>query len=360
MTLDPIKFAFELSELPENYKNLSSTELNGAVSSFFSKYFREMGGEATVDIQNDYVIVQWFPNSLSDTENAIQEAIDLLNQGKISQGEAMLAALCKRFPDNPTILYNYGMILSEKGQLEEAIDMLSRLTEIDPEANRAWNALAVAHFRAGKRTEAISELKKSYQLNSEDPYTLRNLGGLLAKESTEQAHPYLEKAASLLPDDPQAQYGYGKCLKDLGHYDEADPVLKKVIELSPYSDVAERAKEDRNEIASIKMKSKAGSEPRMDAVMYCFAALEKFNEMDDKKKQAVTYEIAMLGRNGFDLEDSEQKYTLNSLPGKFTGMQLVSYMFVGLKELDPNLDPGINLEDEYNLALEMFNKKTYS
>jgi len=42
--------------------------------------------------------------------------------------------------------------------------------------------------------------------------------------------PYLLKAAQLLPEDQQAQFGYGICLKDLERYEEANVVLKKVLE----------------------------------------------------------------------------------------------------------------------------------
>ncbi len=354
MTLDPIKFTFELSEVNENYRDLPNNKIGEVVSSFFLKYFKEIGGEVDVEIQDEYVIVQWFPKSLSEAEDAITEAINQLNQGRISQGEAMLSALYKRFPEHPNILFNYGMILSDKGQYNDAINILSKLTEVSPNNAKAWNALAVAHIRDGKRSEAISELEKSYQLDPEDPYTLRNLGALIANESLERAVYYFEKAADLLPEDPQAQYGYGKCLKDLGRYDEADIILKKAIELSPYSELAERAKEERNEIANVKVKNKAGSQPRMDVVMYCIAALEKYQELGKQQAQTITYEIAMLGRNGLDIDNPERKYTLKSLPGEFSGLQLVSYMFVGLKQLDPKLDPGINFEDEYKMALKMF------
>jgi hypothetical protein len=56
------------------------------------------------------------------------------------------------------------------------------------------------------------------------------------------------------------------------------------------------------------------------------AALEKFKEMGPQKTQAITYEIAMLGRSG-------------------------------LKQLDPKLDSGIDLDKEYEAALEMFRQE---
>ena len=357
MTLDPIKFIFELNELPENYKDAPQNKVREAVTSFFKNYFRPIGGEVAVEFKDDLVTVQWFPSSLAETEKAVDEAVNLLEKGKVYQGEIILAELYKRFPAHPVILFNYGMILSDKGKLNEAIDLLSKLIEIKPEDYRGLNALAVAHIRKGDREKAHSQLEKSYQLNPEDPYTLRNLGSLVANESPEEALSYFEKAVELLPDDPQTQYGYGLCLKELGRYDEADPILKRIAELSPYTDLAERAKSARNEIASITMRRETGTEPRIDAVMYCLAALQKFNELGNQKAQTITYEIAMLGRDGLNINNPEKKYTLKSMPGEFTGMQLISYMYVGLKQMDPNLDPGIDLENEYKTALDLFGKE---
>jgi len=357
MTLDPIRFTFELSELPESYKDVPQNKVHEAVTSFFKNYFKPIGGEVTIEFKDKLVTVQWFPNSFAEAEKAVDEAVNLLENGKVYQGEIILAELYKRFPENPVILFNYGMILSDKGELNQAIDMLSKLIEIKPEDYRGLNALAVAHIRKGDREKAHSQLEKSYQLNPEDPYTLRNLGSLIANESPEQALPYFEKVAELLPGDPQTQYGYGLCLKELGRYDEADPILKKVAELSPYTEIAERAKSARSEIASIIMRKETGAEPRIDAIMYCLAALKKFKELGNEKAQAITYEIAMLGRGGLDINNPEKKYTLKSLPGEFTGMQLISYMYVGLKQKDPSLDPGIDLENEYKAALDLFGRK---
>lgn len=355
--LDPIKFIFELSDLPANYRNLSDENLYDAVSSFFSEYFKGIGGEVKIEIINNQVVVKWLPYSLEDTENAIEEAINLLQKGQHAQGEVILAELFKKYPENPIILFNYGMLLSDKKQLNEAIKMLDRLVEICPDHAQAWNALGIAHFRSGDRSEALYKLKKSYELNPDDPYTLRNLGGLLADESEEKAFPYIQKAAQLLPEDPQAQYGYGLSLMKLKEYDEADMAFRKVIALAPYTEIEELAKEARTKIASVKMRSASDFQPRMDVVMYCLAALEKYEALGPEKKQAITFEIAMLGRGGLDINNPEPKYTLKSLPGKFSGMQLVTYMFVGMKQIEPNLDPGIDLEEEYKAALTLFGKK---
>jgi len=53
-------------------------------------------------------------------------------------------------------------------------------------------------------------------------------------------------------------------------------------------------------------------------------------------------------------------YTLNSLEGSFTGLQMVSYLYVGFKRIDPHLDVGIDLSEEYKMALDLIKKEEVS
>jgi hypothetical protein len=71
------------------------------------------------------------------------------------------------------------------------------------------------------------------------------------------------------------------------------------------------------------MRNAVAGNIRPDVVVYCLEALKYFEESGRTKANAVTMEIAMLGRSGLDINDPAQKYTLRSLPGKFSGMRLV-------------------------------------
>jgi hypothetical protein len=67
----------------------------------------------------------------------------------------------------------------------------------------------------------------------------------------------------------------------------------------------------------------------------------------------ITCEIAMLGSRGLNLNDSEKKHTLQSLPGYFSGLHLLCLQYVGFQILDPTIDVGIDLSAEYQAALEI-------
>ena len=49
-----------------------------------------------------------------------------------------------------------------------------------------------------------------------------------------------------------------------------------------------------------------------------------------------------------------KKYILKSLPGHFSGLHLVSMMYVGMKSLAPDADEGIDLSKEYAQAKVLF------
>jgi hypothetical protein len=75
--------------------------------------------------------------------------------------------------------------------------------------------------------------------------------------------------------------------------------------------------------------------------------------MDHDQIFTAVSEIALLGQQGFDYRSSEEKYTLRTLPGSYSGLQLMCYMYVGFKIVQPELDTGLDLEDAYQSALAM-------
>ena len=92
---------------------------------------------------------------------------------------------------------------------------------------------------------------------------------------------------------------------------------------------------------------------RPDAVMYCLGAVERFEKMTTQQVQAVGFEIAILGMQGINPADSEKPYTLKSLPGQFSGLQLLCTMYVAFKRFAPDKDTGFDVSEEYSVALSM-------
>ena len=64
----------------------------------------------------------------------------------------------------------------------------------------------------------------------------------------------------------------------------------------------------------------------------------------------IAFEIAILGQSGLDINDPEQKYTLKSLSGKFSGLHLLAIMYTGFRQIDPSVDVGADFSREFEAA----------
>ena len=61
----------------------------------------------------------------------------------------------------------------------------------------------------------------------------------------------------------------------------------------------------------------------------------------------------MLGRNGLDINDPTDKYTLKALSGSFSGLHLLAITYTAFRQIDPTMDTGADFGAEYQAALEM-------
>jgi hypothetical protein len=110
----------------------------------------------------------------------------------------------------------------------------------------------------------------------------------------------------------------------------------------------------RRDIAEINLKSEGF---RTDAMIFCLSAQQFFKDKTIDEVKQVTFEIGVKGKKGLDINDPDKKYTLNTMKGSFTGLQLVSYMYVGFKIIDPSLNVGLDLSEEYKEALILFEQE---
>ncbi len=90
------------------------------------------------------------------------------------------------------------------------------------------------------------------------------------------------------------------------------------------------------------------------AVWFLLGALERYEPMTDDEVQAIAFEIAILGMAGLDHASSEQKYTLESLPGeRFSGLQATCLMYAGFARIAPDQDTGMDLQEPFQVALQL-------
>jgi tetratricopeptide (TPR) repeat protein len=347
---------FDVSRLPIDATLLASDPalLARAVQEYYEQLFAESGGTAMVGIRNGLVHVQWRPGTGDADEALFQLSVKLLHRREYKAAEPLLRALLARHPDHADVLCNLGMMLSDQGRLTEAIELLRRCVDLRPDEAKGWTALGVAYARNRDERRATEVLSRAVVLDPDNPHALRNLAGLLLKESPAQALPLLERATRLLPDDQAARFGLAQCLLALARPAAADTEFARVIAVAPLSDIAEQARRARTRLAEDSFRSATAGALRADVVEYCLDGLRRFSALEDKELKAAVYEIAMLGRAGLDTNDPQKKHRLQSLPGAFSGLQLVSLMYTGLRLLNLDASVGMDLSREFEAAMVLF------
>ena len=283
----------------------------------------------------------------------------LLSKGNYADGILLLELFLSVNLQDADVLYNLGMAYSDQNNLPRSIELLQKLTDTDADHINGRVALGVALLRTGKTVEGIAELETAVRQAPENLWAQRNLGaGLMRAERVAEAAEHLRLATEIDSSDQAAWFGYGQALDVLDKNQEADAAYLKVIEIDEHSNIAEMARQARSKMAQKSFRAAVPGVERMDAVMYCLGALEKFAGMTPDQVQKIGFEIAILGTRGLDINSSTPKYTIKTLPGQFSGLHLLCYEFVAFKQFAPGQDIGIDLSKEYRIALSLLEEKT--
>lgn len=344
---------FDLNLLPSEARIIGSDAFKSAVVAYFATQYASKNQQAVVAVDDQDISVLVLPSE----SDPLEFVMTMLQSGHIKEAVPYLETLAKASPDNVQVLYNLGIAYSELRQFDEAIIRLKRAVQLDPLHAHAWTGIGVAYQRMGKRELALEPMQRAVEADPSDGYARRNLGAMLMGAGKQmEALEHFRAARRAIPHDPQALFGLASALEAVGgndNEDEADELYQVLIQKFPGAQVAELAREARTKLAHKSMRATVGGGLRPDVVMYIAGALETFAKVGPDKSRQITLEVTLKGQDGLDINDPAQKYTLTTLPGKFSGMHLVSIMYAGLKALDPNMDAGIDLSAEYEAAKAM-------
>lgn len=348
---------FDLNLLPPECRQVGTEAFQNAVLMHFAEQYAAKGEQVIVTVDSEEINVMTVPQGT----DPLDFVMTMLQSGRIQEAVPYLESMTKTDPNNVQVLYNLGIAYSELGQFDEAIIRLKRAVQLDPKHARAWTGIGFAYQRMRKNEQALEAMQKAVEADPTDGYARRNLGAmLLGAGQHAEALEQFRAARQALPHDAQTIYGLASALEAIGgeqNLEEADELYLVLIRKYPGNPLAEMARTARTKLSHQSMRAGMEGHLRPDVVMYLTSALDTFDEIGPAKRQQLTFEIAMKGQNGLDINDPEPKYTLDLLPGKFSGMQLVSMMYAGIKQINPNMDAGIDLAAEYEAALAMRKNK---
>ncbi len=343
-------FDFELIGLSP--ADVGGAEFSEKVSEFFASQFAKFGGKARVVLNDAEQTINVTWTKERGFKDPSQRALELLRSRNIAEAIPLLWAVHHEKPKDTDILYNLGVAYSELGQLQKAIEILDRLIVIHPNHVHGLVALGVAHMKSKDLQSGEVFLRRSLILEPTNPWALKNLGACLLKHGkAEEAVPVFKAALKANPEDVQSLLGLGQAFEEVDRVEDADEQYVKLIRTGGPQHILDLTKERRTAIAQTTMRDRGSFRP--DAMMYITGALEKFAGMTTSQIQAIGFEIAILGQRGLDINNPEQKYSLRTLPGQFSGLHLCSIMYAAFKQFAPSEHVGIDFSKEYEAAVSM-------
>jgi protein O-mannosyl-transferase len=147
-------------------------------------------------------------------------------------------------PNSPTIFYNLGHSLHQKGDLTPAEEAYRSALRLQPQYQQALSSLGDIYAREGKNAKAYQAYSKAIDLKPDDVPTILNLGVLYQKiGAPTAAENQFRRAIDLAPNDSAAYTDLGVLLYQYGKGDEAAKVFAQAIDNkssdpTPYYDLA--------------------------------------------------------------------------------------------------------------------------
>lgn len=161
-------------------------------------------------------------------------AVTLMRQDETRQAEVIARRLLANFPASSVAEDTLGQVAMQRGKPNDAAECFGRAARTsDSPAEHLLNQ-AVAHRKAGRIDQAISNLRA---LLSSHPHHMRGLlclGNIhFEQQDYKAAHEQFERAVAIRPDDLQALFWRGRALHRLGKLPESMRDFEAALALEP-------------------------------------------------------------------------------------------------------------------------------
>lgn len=289
-------------------------------------------------------------------ERELRQVRLLLQQRRFRAALDILGPLRVKHPDDFDVAYMHGVSLALAGDMVAAVDAYCHAVTLQPGHVDAHNAMGLALAGNGEYDRSLEYFEWSLHLDPTNIEARRARGGVLLQLGRdEEAFNTWEKLGVAAEGMIEVVFGMAQIHENRGDLAKAGEYYRKVLLLPGDSTTHELARLGLTRIAEKTMR--AAGELRMDVVMYCLLALQRFTGMERTKLHVILLEIGLAGRRGLNVNDPTRKYYLRSMPGSFTGLQLVSYLYTGFKVMGEVMDVGMDLSKEYEVALGLWEKE---
>jgi tetratricopeptide (TPR) repeat protein len=161
----------------------------------------------------------------------------------VSEQIGRLREALRASPNHADMHYRLGLLLKNRGQLEDAAAEFREAVSINPTYMKALVKLGLSLAELDRTDEAIDVLKQAMDVHPEYVDLHYQLGLLFAqRHQFEMAVEHFEKAAAARPRNVDFQANLALALQNMGLIDRATASWQIVHDLAPDSEYAAKAR----------------------------------------------------------------------------------------------------------------------
>ena len=154
--------------------------------------------------------------------------------GRLADAEPIYRQVIAEHPDQPDAYHRLGMLAAQSGDIEQALTLIDRAIEIDPNEWRYHHGRGEVLLAVEQYTAAIAAFEQALRLNGDAPEALFKLGvALHATQQLDRAMALYQRVLSINPNLAEVHNHLGSALQSAGRSSEAIEAFRRAVRLQP-------------------------------------------------------------------------------------------------------------------------------
>jgi protein O-GlcNAc transferase len=167
-------------------------------------------------------------------QQTVQQALQHHQAGRRDQAKPLYRQALAVDPNNHAVMFMLAALLLETGELPEAVQLLSKATELAPTVAEYQNALGMAFSSSQRFPEAVAAFRRALEARPNYPDANCGLGRALHRQGeAAEAAVVLAKAVEASPNFAPAHAELANALRACGDFDRALAAGERAVQVDP-------------------------------------------------------------------------------------------------------------------------------
>jgi len=213
---------------------LRQDELPSARAADYESFRRAVGSDLAQQLSVESAVAGApVPPPDMKADDLVESGRAAANNGNLNVAIALFKRATEVDPKNKYAWNNLGLVYLQMRENDLAISAFKKQIELNPYDDYAYNYLGRSYWNERKYDDAVTAFNRQLEHNPLDKFAHANLGSMYAEwHKYDLAVPELEKGASLMPDNAELQVTLGDAYLNLGQDDKALAAFDHAVELS--------------------------------------------------------------------------------------------------------------------------------